>query len=624
MLRFPCPYCAAHDGAATAPPTPYRRFFELSLDLVCVADAEGVFLDVNPSFTRVLGYAPDELVGHHFTAFVHPDDDEAARAELAKLAKGLPTVAFENRYRRRDGQYLWLSWNATPDEGGLIYAIAHDVTEQKETERALAMQTKWLKRAEEMAQVGHWRVNVADGTVEWSDEIYRIHGRDRATFTPTLELAINAYHPNDRERVTQVVQTAMRRGTPFSFDLRLVRPDGSIRYVRARGDVALDQHGQVETLFGVFLDVTDDHDLRSALALSQVNFTTIFEAVPDAIVFLDGAYRIRLANPAFARLFAFPAPSAAESKPLATLLPSAAALADVQAHGFTLTEAAELTLCRQDGTTFTGDFLGVDLSSATAPGQAGYLAVIRDVTQRQAGVQSLKDYAELLQRRNDELEQFAYIASHDLQEPLRTISSFTGLFAQRYQSHIDDTADDFIRYIVEAADRMQKLINDLLSYSRIGRWEPQFASVDTDQVAREIVGSMQAALEQRGAIVHIAEVLPGLTCDVRMLRVLITNLISNGITYNTAEVPTLHIAVAARNDDYVLSVRDNGIGIEPQFHQRIFEMFKRLHGREAYSGTGIGLSVCKKVMDAHHGALWVESALGEGATFYAAFPRALS
>lgn len=624
MVRFPSPRCAAHDGAAAVLPTPYRKFFELSLNLVCVATTEGYFLHLNPSFTRVLGYSLDQLTGRPFTDFVHPDDLDATLAELEKLAKGIPTVAFENRYRRRDGNYVWLSWNTTPDDNGLLYAIAHEVTAQKETERKLAMQTQWLKRAEEMAKVGYWRVSVADGAVEWSDEIYRIHGLDRTTFTPTLEAGINAYHPDDRERVMNVVQAAMREGTPFSFDLRLVRPDGSIRYVRSRGEVALDAHGQVETLFGVFLDVTDDHDLRSALALSQVNFTTIFEAVPDAIVFFDAGYHIRLANPAFARLFAFSTPRDAEGEPLKALLASPAPLADMQAHGFTLTEAVELPFCRQDGTAFTGDFLGVDLSTATASKQRGYLAVIRDITQRQADVQSLKDYAELLQRRNDELQQFAYIASHDLQEPLRTISSFTSLFARRYQGHIDATADDFIHYIVSAANRMQTLINDLLSYSRIGRWEPNLASVDPGRVAREVVHSMQTMLEQRKAVVHIAEDMPALMCDVRMLRILVTNLLNNGLVYNNAAVPTLDIRMATREKEHVLAIRDNGIGIEPQFQQRIFEMFKRLHGRDAYSGTGIGLAVCKKVMDAHYGSIWVESTLGEGATFYAAFPRTLS
>ncbi|MEM1096079.1 MAG: PAS domain S-box protein [Bacteroidota bacterium] len=621
MPRLPRPCYAAHDGADTASQALYRKFFELSMDLVCVTNAEGYFVDVSPSFTRVLGYTPDDLLGQHFTTFVHADDAEAAQAELATLAKGIPAMGFENRYRHRNGQYIWLSWNATPDDGGRLYAIARDVTRQKEAERELALQAQWLKRAEEMAQVGHWRVNVAEGTVEWSDEIYRIYGLDRAAFTPTLETAIAAYHPDDRDRVTQVVQDAMREGTPFSFDLRLLRPDGSIRYVRARGEVALDQHGQVATLFGVFLDVTDDHDLRSALALSQVNFTTIFEAVPDAIVFFDADYRIRLANPAFAELFAFPTPQAAEGKSLTVLLASEDTAADVKAEGFGLPEAVALTFCRHDGTTFTGDFSGVNLTPATASTPRGHLAVIRDVTQRQADVQSLKDYAELLQRRNEELQQFAYIASHDLQEPLRTISSFTSLFARRYQGHIDATADDFIRYIVSAADRMQRLINDLLSYSRIGRWEANLTTVDMHQVAHEVVESLSATLEQRGAVVHIAKNMPLLTCDVRMLRVLITNLITNGVTYNNAAVPTLELRAEAREDVLVLAVRDNGIGIDPQFQHRIFEMFKRLHGRDAYSGTGIGLAVCKKVMDAHQGSIWVESALGEGATFYAAFPR---
>ncbi|GAB5518671.1 MAG: hypothetical protein RhofKO_09220 [Rhodothermales bacterium] len=629
MLRFPPLALAADGGAASAAPhfaaTTYRKFFELSLDLVCIANTDGYFLDLNPSFTRVLGYTLDALSNKALLDFVHPDDREATLAEIGKLAKGIPAVAFENRYRHKEGHYIWLSWNATPDDDGLLYAIAHDVTEQKETERELSIQTEWLKRAEEMAKLGHWRVDVAEGAVEWSDEVYRIHGLDPATFTPTLENSINAYHPDDRERVLSVVQAAMLEGTPFNFDLRLVRTNGSIRYVRSRGEVALNSEGHVETLFGVFLDVTDDHDLRDALALSEIGLTSIFEAVPDAVVFFDADYRIQRANPAFAFLFGFATPRAAQALPLEGLLAQPQALqqlqtsafADVHEHG---TAPIELAFKRHDQTTFTGEFIGVKLGLSTTA-QRGYLAVIRDVTQRRANVQALKAYAETLQRRNDELQQFAFIASHDLQEPLRTISSFTSLFAKRYRGHVDETADDFIRYIVDAANRMQTLINDLLSYSRIGRWEPTLATIDTGAVVREVLYHLESLIEEHSAVVHIADSLPPLTCDARMLRILLTNVLNNGLKYNTAEVPTLHIRVETRERETVLVVEDNGIGIEPRFQQRIFEMFKRLHGRDQYSGTGIGLAVCKKVMDAHNGSIWVESTLDEGATFYAAFPH---
>jgi light-regulated signal transduction histidine kinase (bacteriophytochrome) len=227
----------------------------------------------------------------------------------------------------------------------------------------------------------------------------------------------------------------------------------------------------------------------------------------------------------------------------------------------------------------------------------------------------LYDTVQELQRSNQELEQFAYVASHDLQEPLRMISSYTQLLARRYKGRLDDDADEFIGFAVDGATRMQALIGDLLTYSRVGRAaaEPQF--VAGHSVVERALSNLQVAIETKQATIEVGS-LPAVVGDPGQLIQLFQNLIGNAIKFTAEDAPHVEIGGAEHADgECLLWVRDNGIGIDPQFHDRIFAIFQRLHARSEYEGTGIGLAICKKIVERHGGRIWVESAVGEGTTF---------
>jgi light-regulated signal transduction histidine kinase (bacteriophytochrome) len=217
------------------------------------------------------------------------------------------------------------------------------------------------------------------------------------------------------------------------------------------------------------------------------------------------------------------------------------------------------------------------------------------------------------------LEQFAYVASHDLQEPLRMMASFVQLLARRYQGQLDADADDFIAYIVDGATRMQRLINDLLAYSRVGRWGRGFAPIECTAIVRMACDNLRAAIEEGDAIVLIGP-LPVVMADETQLVQLFQNLIGNAIKFRGDKPVQVSIGAERRGQDWLLWVRDNGIGIEPQFAERIFLIFQRLHSRDQYSGTGIGLAIAKKIVERHGGRIWVESQRGEGSTFYFTLP----
>jgi PAS domain S-box-containing protein len=227
--------------------------------------------------------------------------------------------------------------------------------------------------------------------------------------------------------------------------------------------------------------------------------------------------------------------------------------------------------------------------------------------------------AENLKRSNEDLEQFAYVASHDLQEPLRVMSSYSQLLEKRYKDKLDNDARDFINFIVEAANRMQGLINDLLAYSRANRLQTPDTEVDCDQVLKELTKAMDPTVKSvRGRIVF--EKLPVVWARESAIMQLFQNLIGNALKFRSEEPPVINISVAREKNEWVFSVKDNGIGIEPQYRERIFQIFQRLHTRDKYPGTGIGLSICKKIIENIGGRLWVESDYGKGSTFYFTIP----
>ncbi|MGH7969274.1 MAG: sensor histidine kinase, partial [Limisphaerales bacterium] len=242
------------------------------------------------------------------------------------------------------------------------------------------------------------------------------------------------------------------------------------------------------------------------------------------------------------------------------------------------------------------------------------------IAERRRAQESLQQTAQELERSNSDLEQFAYVASHDLQEPLRAVAGYVRLLQLRFPDGLDPKALEYIAGAADGAARMERLINDLLTFSRLGTQPPVLAEADLNLLFRDAVRNLQASIRAAQAIVT-CEPLPTLRVDATQMVQLFQNLLGNAVKFRSERPPRIHVAGRADSDRWVILVRDNGIGIEAKYYERIFQIFQRLHTRRHYAGTGIGLAICKKIVERHAGSIWVESQPGQGSSFFFSIPQ---
>jgi PAS domain S-box-containing protein len=274
---------------------------------------------------------------------------------------------------------------------------------------------------------------------------------------------------------------------------------------------------------------------------------------------------------------------------------------------------------RKDGSNFIANVQGKIILNEKNE-KTGITASFIDVTDTVNAKQKLEKSMEELKRSNQELEQFAYVASHDLQEPLRMVSSFTQLLQKRYYDKLDEDANEFIEYAVDGAKRMQNLINDLLTFSRVGMRGTPFEPIDMNKVLSNTLQNLKFVIKETDTNI-IYDELPIINADRSQIQQVLQNLISNAIKFHGKEAPKIRISSTEEESKWIFSVKDNGIGIDPQFFNKIFVIFQRLHKRGEYEGTGIGLALCKKIINRHGGEIWVDSESGEGSTFHFSIPK---
>jgi PAS domain S-box-containing protein len=611
----------------------YRELLEAAPDAMVVVNQIGEIVLLNLQAEKQFGYRRDELEGQKvkniipqgFAERLIADDLRSAADALAQqIGTGIELTG-----RRKDGSEFPIEIMLSPlesAEGILVTAAIRNISVRKKTEKHLAQLEGRRRLAEEALRESEERYRMLlDGVqdyaifmmdprgqiVSWNAGAERIKG-----YTAEQIIGHNFsrfFPPEDieRGRPEEVLRMTAASGRHEEQGMR-VRQDGS-RFLASLTFTALrDAAGNLRG-FSEF-----SHDLSESKE-SGAKYRGLLEAAPDAMVVVNSEGEIVLLNLQAEKQFGYHRDELLGQK-VKNIIPEGFAERLI-ADGLRSAEDAlaqqigtgiELIGLRKDGSEFPIEIMLSPLESAE-----GILvtAAIRDITARKMAEAHLLRKMEELNRSNEELGHFASIASHDLQEPLRMVASYTQLLSKRYKGKLDSDADEFIAFAVDGASRMQQLIQDLLAYSRVETKGRDLLDASSEKALQQALVNLRSAIAESGALVT-HDPLPTVLADETQLIQLFQNLIGNAIKYQNPGVPQIHIS-AARNDEkkWLFSVRDNGLGIDPQYFERIFGMFQRLHKRDEFAGTGIGLAICRKIVERHGGSISVESQPGQGSTF---------
>ncbi|HEY9642333.1 MAG TPA: PAS domain-containing protein [Coleofasciculaceae cyanobacterium] len=535
---------------------------------------------------ELYGVAPSDFRGAYqvWEASLHPDDRAFSSEAVQQALRGEKEFNTEFRVVLPDGTIRILKASAITQrnqrgEPLRMIGINYDITERKRIEEALQQANEQLELRVEQRTLALRQSNqqleleIAERQ-QTEAALRESEGRFRATFN---QAAVGIAHVGLEGRWLRVNQ-------------KLCEIVG---------------YTQDELLSCTFQDITHPDDLESDLSYVQQLLANEIQsyAMEKRYIRKDGSFVWINLTGSLVRMANLQDPTQ-PGKPRYFI----AVIEDIRVR-----KQAEQAL--QD----SRQQLETQVQKRTQELTAANTALKAEIMERVEAEQQLAALAIELQQSNQELEQFAYVASHDLQEPLRAITSYTQLLAKRYQGQLDEKADKYIHYAVDGASRMQRLIQDLLAYSRIGRYELKQQPTNCYAVLDQVVKDLQVAIAESQATIHI-EPLPTLLADSGQLAQIFQNLIGNAIKYRGESAPVITVSASRQGLEWIFSVQDNGIGIEPQYTERIFGIFQRLHTRREYEGTGLGLAICKKMVERHHGRIWVESQLGQGTTFFFSLP----
>jgi PAS domain S-box-containing protein len=612
----------------------YRRTFELAGSGVAHIGLDRRFVRVNRRMCEILGYSESELLQLTGRQISHPDDLDIINTQRPLLHAGeIDRVHVEKRYLRKDGSTVWVALTLVVErdrDNRPLYEIAiyDDITGRKHAEEALRESEARFRETFELAGSGMAHVSLEGRFLRVNRRLCDILGRSEAELIGRSVKDIS--HPEDRD-VTDAQRARVRRGEIALAHLEKRYLDGQGRTVWVDLVVALARGKQGEPLYeiAVFDDITERKKGDALLRESEARFRSLTQLSSDWYWEQDAAFGLKYMSGRMGERTGLDAASYVGRKrwdqPALNLGEEdwARHRAQLECHE----PFRDFVMERPNP---AGGSRWISVSGEPIFDEAGrftgYRGVGSDITERmraeselQHAHDELAHKARELERSNAELEQFAYVASHDLQEPLRMVSSYTQLIARRYGEKLDGDAKEFMNYVVDGAARMKQLIEDLLAYSRVGTKGKEFRSIELDSAFKRAVGNLRAAIEESGASVS-ADPLPRLSGDDGQLAQLFQNLIGNALKFRGANAPRVHVSCSDQAKQYEIIVADNGIGIEPQYYERIFMVFQRLHTKE-YPGTGIGLAICKKVVERHGGAIWVTSRPGEGSQFHFTLPK---
>jgi PAS domain S-box-containing protein len=645
----------------------YRALIEASTSAIVVLDPADRIIVWNPAAERMFGFTRTEAIGSPFFLITADNEFMSSIQAAASIPEtGVATQSgvdhIETTARRKDGSVFPVDVSVFGHAVGLNRArtcIIRDITDRKKAEEALRRKQVEIQTLFDNSPAG---LVLFDATPPYTvlthnryyqelfDEPFRSQGM--------IGLNVYQYAPAiEASGVVAVFDEVVRTRRPkslldFPYNSNPPRESWFNWYM---SPIIIDD--RVVALVSMSIDITDRHRAEEALKrkieeLNELNeelvstqeelrqnyndLTTAEHAERETsqylenlinyanapIIVWDPHYRITRFNHAFEVLTGRPA-DAVIGQHVDILFPdqyreAAMDLVRRATSGERL-DVVEIPILQASGNIRTVLWNSATLFRPDGRTTLSTIAQGQDITERKKAEEALEEYAENLKRSNEDLERFAYVASHDLREPLRMVTSFSQLLEQNYKGRLDPDADEFIGYIVDGGRKMDALVNDLLEFSRITSRGKPFEPTDMNSVLSEVLKSLSVTIRENHATIETG-MLPTVSVDRSQMALVFQNLIANAIKFREEQVPVVAIDAVREKNEWIFSVRDNGIGIDPEYHGKIFELFQRLHSRDEYPGTGIGLAICKRVVERHGGRIWVESEPGEGSTFFFTIP----
>ena len=585
---------------------------------IFMLEPDGTVASWNQGAERIKGYSEGEIVGEHFSTFYTGDAvEEGVPERNLEAAKEEGRVEDEGWRVRADGSRFWANVviTAIRDIDGTLQGftkVTRDMTEQREYELQLRQERDLTEQVLETVPVGICVIDTDREFERANQQALDLLEMDEADISEHSIEAKELYDddgtpvPSDAKPWAEVIDT----GRPvYDFQCRLGESTDEPRWLSINAVPLEGDLHDVDTIVISLEDVTDQKERERMLERRktelETELTEVLGRISDAFFALDEEWQFTLLNDQAAELFQRPEEELS-GRSFWEVFPE-------RADGKLEAEFAE-AMETQEPSTFEihDEALDAWLEYKVYPSESGLSIYIHDITDR-------REYQRRLEESNERLEQFAHAASHDLQEPLRMVSSYLQLIERRYGEDLDGEGREFLEFAVNGADRMHNMIDSLLEYSRVQTRGDPFEPVDLDDTLEEVRTDLERRIDETDAEIT-ADPLPRVDGDASQLYQVFQNLLDNAIEYSGDDPPQVHVTAERAGEDWIVSVEDEGIGIDSDATDRIFEVFERLHTSDEHQGTGIGLALCERIIERHDGEIWVESEPGEGTRFSFSLP----
>lgn len=606
----------------------FFKFFKSSpvpTNIIRIRD--GRYIHVNHAFLKLFSLTREQVIGKTSAEFNIVDTKKREDLLEHVKQKNYNMQDVEISLRSANGKRIdILTSTQTIEIDGEPHMLNTlvDITERKAIEEELYQSKKNLNDAQKLSKTGSWEFNLKTGELFWSDELYNIFEIQQTSPEKLFNICREKIHPDDISNLDNAIKLANDAGIAAVYEHRIILKDGSIKHLLGLGEIIKNEEGEPLWIKGTTQDITERKEFEISLEKTRNSLSIAQEIAKlgswdwdintGKEFWSDEQYRIFGYNPGEVE--------ASYSLFLNSLHPddknNVLMAIELALKGIYKFETEYRIITKK------GEIKYIEVRAEVEKDENGrpifMRGIVLDISEKKLNAQKLREYYNLLEIKNKELEQFAFIASHDLQEPLRTISSFTELLTEEYAAKFDANANTYVRFISQSAIRMRDLITGLLEYSRLGN-KIVLEQTDCNEILKHAKENLQISIQESGAIIK-AENLPVLKAYPVELELLFQNLIGNGIKFSKKKVaPEINIKAIKQDNQWLFSFADKGIGIEERHFEKIFLLFQRLHSRDNYKGSGIGLSHCKKIVELHNGKIWVESKAGEGSVFYFTIPE---